>query len=248
MVQVRFTTELGTEVLVPIEGTTPSALRQAVLDAQREFGGIGWRSCPVPLRGFRFPLASEPDFDWRLLSARRGTGTIDGEVRDGVWYCGQFYTRRALDPNPRMKLERAIKYSRGANGTDPEEIVEGEDGSFRYVTLAIFRGEGRRREEYAIPRATRAEGGRVDRASESRPAEDLPPLPSPDDHEALLRYIREVRPRVSHDATIVIADRRHSLKPYARDHWKEIKEDLPIARQVVNAVATAAGVLKDQAG
>jgi hypothetical protein len=170
MVEVRFTTELGAEVLVPIEGTTPSALRQAVLDAQRTFGGIGWRSCPVPPRGFRFPLANEPDFDWRLIGARRGTGTIDGKERDGVWYCGQFYTRRALDPNPRMKLERAIKFSRGAKGTDPAEIVEGEDGSFRYVTLAVFRGEGRRREEYAIPRAVRIEDSRVGRTSDSPPA------------------------------------------------------------------------------
>lgn len=239
MVEVRFTTELGAEVLVPVEGTTPSALRQAVLDAQRTFGGIGWRSCPVPPRGFRFPLANEPDFDWRLLGARRGTGTIDGEERDGVWYCGQFYTRRALDPNPRMKLERAIKYSRGAKGTDPEENVEGEDGSFRYVTLAVFRGEVRRREEYAIPRAACAEGGRVGRTSEPRPAEDLPPLPSPDDHEALLRYIREVGPRVSDDATILIADRRHILKQFVRDHWSEVKERLPIARQVVDGVAAA---------
>lgn len=247
MVEIRFTTELGAEVLVPVEGTTPSALRKAVLDAQREFGRIGWRSCPVPPRGFRFPLANEPDFDWRLLGARRGTGTIDGEERDGVWYCGQFYTRRALDPNPRMKLERAIKYSRGAKGTDPDEIVEGEEGSFRYVTLAVFRGEGRRREEYAIPRAGYTEDTSADRTSDSSPAEGPPALPAPDDHEALLRYIREVGPRVSEDATIIVADRRHRLKPYARDNWSEIREHLPIARQVADAVAAAVAMRREQA-
>jgi hypothetical protein len=152
MAEVRFLTDLGAEVFVPVEGDTPQQLRQAVLKAQRALGGIGWRCCPVPPGGFRFPLASEPDFDWRLLGGRRGTATVDGEERDGVWYAGQFYTRRALDPNPRMKLDRAIKYSRGAKGTDPANIVEGEEGSsFRYVTLAVFRGEGKRREEYAAP-------------------------------------------------------------------------------------------------
>ncbi|MGQ0814814.1 MAG: single-stranded DNA-binding protein [Gemmatimonadota bacterium] len=46
-----------------------------------------------------------------------------------------------------------MKYSRGAKHTDPPEIVEEGDGSFRYVTLAVFRGDGRRREEYAMPSA-----------------------------------------------------------------------------------------------
>ncbi len=152
MASLRFLTELSAEVLVPLEGNTPQELRSAVLQAQRAFGQLGWRCCPLPPGGFLFPLANEPDFDWRLLGARRGICTIDSEERDGVWYAGHFYTRRALD-NPRMKLGRAIKYSRGARSTDPPERVEGEEGSaFRYVTLAVFRGEGRRREEYAVPR------------------------------------------------------------------------------------------------
>ncbi len=70
-----------------------------------------------------------------------------------MWYAGHFYTRRVLEPNPRMKLAAAVKYSRGAKNTDPPEIVEKGDGSFRYVTLAAFRGEGRRWEEYAMPTA-----------------------------------------------------------------------------------------------
>ena len=57
-------------------------------------------------------------------------------------------------PGRWMKLAAAVKYSRGARNTDPPEIVEEGDGSFRYVTLAAFRGEGRRREEYVLPAAT----------------------------------------------------------------------------------------------
>jgi hypothetical protein len=152
MAKIRFFTELGAEVLVSVEGTTPETLRQGVLKAQRALGPLGWRCCAPPPGGFQLPLANEPDFDWRLLGGRRGVCTVDNQERDGVWYAGQFYTRRALDPNPRMKLGRAIKYSRGARSTDPPEMVEGEEGSaFRYVTLAVFRGEGRRREEYATP-------------------------------------------------------------------------------------------------
>jgi hypothetical protein len=44
-----------------------------------------------------------------------------------------------------------VKYSRGARTTDPAEVVEDGGGDFRYVTLALFRGDGRRREEYAVP-------------------------------------------------------------------------------------------------
>lgn len=31
------------------------------------------------------------------------------------------------------------------------EIVEDRGGEFRYVTLAVFRDDGKRREEYALP-------------------------------------------------------------------------------------------------
>ena len=154
MVMIRFVNELGAEVLIPVKGDSANQVRQAVLRTLREYGGMGWRSGEVPRGGFRFPLANEADFDWRLIGGRRGTCTVDGEERQGVWYAGHFYTRRDLEPNPRMKLAAAVKYSRGAKNTDPPEIVEEGDGSFRYVTLAVFRGEGRRREEYAVPPAT----------------------------------------------------------------------------------------------
>lgn len=151
MAEIRFRTELGAEVLVPLKGESAREIRRDVLRAMRDFGRYGWRAAQVPPGGLRFPLASEPDFDWTLLGARRGTCTVDHEEREGVWYDGQFYTRRELEANPRMKLARAVKYSRGAKNTDPAEVVEEGDGSFRYVTLAVFRGEARRRDEYAAP-------------------------------------------------------------------------------------------------
>ena len=158
MATVRFLNDLGAEVLVPVKGDTPDQVRRAVLSLLREYGRMGWRSGDVPRGGFRFPLANEPDFDWRLIGGRRCTMKVDGEDREGVWYAGHFYTRRELEPNRRMKLAAAVKYSRGAKNTDPRESVEEGEGSFSYVTLAVFRGDGRRREEYAVPSAA-ANGG-----------------------------------------------------------------------------------------
>ena len=151
MAEIRFITDLHAEVLVSVDGDNPRALRRAVFQALRVFGQMGWRSGNVPRGGFRFPLANEQDFDWRLIGARRGACTIDGEKREGVWHGGQFYTRRELPEHERKGLERAVKYSRGARSTDQAEIVEDGGGDFRYVTLALFRGDGRRREEYALP-------------------------------------------------------------------------------------------------
>lgn len=157
MATVRFINELGAEVFVPVSGETARETRQAVLGTLREYGRMGWRSGDVPPGGFRFPLANEPDFDWRLLGGRRGTGIVNGEEREGVWYAGHFYSRRELEPHSKKKLPAAVKYSRGAKNGDAPEVVEDGDGSFQYVTLAVFRGEGRRREEYAMPQA--AENG-----------------------------------------------------------------------------------------
>ncbi len=153
MASVRFVNELGAEVLVPVKGENAAQVKQAVLRALREFGRLGWRSGDPPRGGFRFSLANESDFDWRLVGGRRGTITVSGEERQGIWHGGYFYTRRELEANPRMNLGAAVKYSRGAKNTDPADIVEEGEGAFRYVTLAVFRGDGRRREEYAVPAA-----------------------------------------------------------------------------------------------
>ncbi len=161
MASVRFLTDLGADVLVPVKGDNAVQVKQAVLRALREFGRLGWRSGDPPRGGFRFSLANEPDFDWRLVGARRGTVTVNSEERQGVWHAGYFYTRRELEANPRMNLGAAVKYSRGAKNTDPADLVEEGEGAFRYVTLAVFRGEGRRREEYAIPAAARSGDSRT---------------------------------------------------------------------------------------
>src|SRR5215216_1527735 len=124
MAAIRFITDLNAEVFVSVDADSARDLRRAVLQALRAFGQIGWRSGNVPPGGFRFTLANEPDFDWRLIGARRGACTIDGEERQGVWYAGQFYSRRELPEQERKHLDRAVKYSRGARSTDPPEIVE----------------------------------------------------------------------------------------------------------------------------
>lgn len=157
MAGIRFITDLNAEVHVPLHGgENPRAVRRAVFDALRAYGELGWRSGTVPPGGYRFPLANERGFDWRLIGARRGTCTIDGEEREGVWHTGLFYSRRELAEQDRKRLGRAVKYSRGARSTDPPEIVEDGGGEFRYVTLAVFRGDARRREEYAVPPVARA--------------------------------------------------------------------------------------------
>jgi hypothetical protein len=153
MAEIRFVADLGAEVRVPLPGNSAREVRQALFRTLREYGQLGWRAIPIPPGGLRFPLANEPDFDWRLLGARRGRGTVEGEERDGVWYDGQFYSRRQFEANPRRKLGPAVKYSRVAKNGDSPEAVEEADGGFGYVTLAVFRGEGRRREAFAIAHA-----------------------------------------------------------------------------------------------
>lgn len=157
MAAIRFTTDLHAEVYVSVKGETPHALRRAVLDALRACGELGWRSGSVPPGGYRFPLANERNFDWRLIGARRGRCTIGGKERDGVWHAGLFYSRRELREQEHKGLKHAVKYSRGARSTDPAEIVEDGGGEVRYVTLAVFRGAGRRREECATPAAEERE-------------------------------------------------------------------------------------------
>ena len=153
MAEIRFIADLGAEVRVPLAGDTARDVRQALLQALREYGQLGWRAVPIPAGGLRFPLDNEHDFDWRLIGGRRGRGTVEGEEREGVWYDGQFYSRREFEANPRRKLGPAVKYSRVAKNGDAPGVVEEADGGFGYVTLAVFRGEGKRREYLALPRA-----------------------------------------------------------------------------------------------
>jgi hypothetical protein len=240
MAEIRFIADFGVEVIVPVGGATPHVVRQEMLRALRRYGRLGWRAVRVPPRGFRFPLASEPDFDWSLLGGRRGSCVVDGEEREGVWFADRFYTRREFAANPRQKLGPAVKFSRGALATDPPEFVEEGDGGFRYVTLAVFRGDGRAREEFAVPSAVDNETESSHRTAEREASgAGVPPLPPQDDHEALLFFIRFVGPRIEEDATFELDGREERLKQFARDHWSEIRAELPIARAVANAMAAA---------
>jgi hypothetical protein len=141
--------------------------------------------------------------------------------------------------NPRQKLGPAVKYSRGAKVIDPPELVEEGDGGFRYVTLAVFRGDGRPREEFTDPNARAVRGREDTNRSVSAIREEEPPLPPQDDHEALLLFIRFVGPRVPEEATLEVDGRREPLKRFAREQWTRIRAELPLARGVANAMAAA---------
>lgn len=140
--QVHFTTPLGASVSV-------ATTIDKVLECQRFLGARGWTSGSVPVGGHIFPYGNESDFDWTLIGARTFADQ-DGEIC--VEHRGHVYKRRAFDAvdTKKMKMPKAIKYSRGAKPTDPAEIVERGDGDFSYVTLCIFR-HGRRNEAYRRP-------------------------------------------------------------------------------------------------
>lgn len=157
-----------------------------------------------------------------------------------MWFSDRFYTRREFAANPRQKLGPALEYSRSALATDPPEFVEEGDGGFRYVTLAVFRGDGQAREDLPVQTAAddRMESShRTDECEASDAA--VPPLPPQDDHEALLLIIRFVGPRVEGAATFELDGREERLEQFERDRWSEIREELPIARAVANAMAAA---------
>ena len=145
MLHIEFTTDLGARVTVDVE--TPEQL----LDVQRRYGRLGWCSGDVPPGGFQFPLDNEPDFDWALLGGRK----FSSDDGDEAVYCRGFvWKRRELEAveTKKLRLPKAVKYSRGARPTDPEHLREKSDGEIEYVTLAIFRG-GKRQERYAAPQA-----------------------------------------------------------------------------------------------
>lgn len=143
MLNMQFTTDLGAKVTVEFEHPNQA------LDLQRQYGRLGWTSGEIPNGGYTFPLDNEPDFDWSLIGARPWTNP-EGEVM--IIHRGHAYRRRELEAvdNRKMKLPKAVKYSRGAKPTDPAHIREASDGEIQYVTLAIFRG-GKRQERFATP-------------------------------------------------------------------------------------------------
>lgn len=119
-------------------------------DALRALGARGMWSGDLPPGGLRLPLASEVDFDWRLVGGRIYTDR-DGDI--ALWARGYSWKRRDLPANEKKGMPAIVKYSRGARPTDDPIVIEGDEGtSFRYVTFATFSGGGIRNEAYALPR------------------------------------------------------------------------------------------------
>ncbi|WP_442780698.1 single-stranded DNA-binding protein [Deinococcus sp. SL84] len=148
MIHIEFTTDLGAKVTVDVERP------EQVLDIQRHYGRLGWTSGEVPAGGYQFPLDNSDDFDWALIGAREWTSP-EGEVM--IMHRGHAYRRRELEAvdSRKLKLPKAVKYSRGAKLTDPDHIREKGDGEIEYVTLAMFRG-GKRQERFAKPAQTQS--------------------------------------------------------------------------------------------
>jgi|GEM_PF-1767502 len=62
-----------------------------------------------------------------------------------------------------------------------------------------------------------------------------------EEHEALLEFVKAVGPRVGEDATIEVGGSTRSLKQFVRDNWSGMKEQIGLARTVVDAVERATG-------
>ncbi|WP_309571322.1 single-stranded DNA-binding protein [Deinococcus sp.] len=173
MLHIEFLTDLGARVTVDVDSA------DKLLDIQRQYGRLGWTSGEVPTGGYQFPHDNEPDFDWTLLGARKWTSP-DGE--ELVIHKGHAYRRRELEAvdSRKMKLPAAVKFSRGAKSTDPDQLREKSDGEFEYVTLAIFRG-GKRQERYAIPGGRPNAQNQASQAQSSQPqaARPAPARPAP---------------------------------------------------------------------
>lgn len=165
MLHIEFTTDLGARVTVDVDSP------EQLLDVQRRYGRLGWYSGEVPAGGYQFPLDNEPDFDWTLIGGRKFS-TDDGE--EAVYARGSVWKRRELDAvdTRKLRLPKAVKYSRGARPTDPEHLREKSDGEIEYVTLAMFRG-GKRQERYAAPGTAQPQAGAAGTGPRSAPAQRL---------------------------------------------------------------------------
>lgn len=186
---VRFTTDLGAEVHVPVplsEDAQPWKVEDAILDTMRRFGRRGWRAAQTPPGGYHFSLSAHDQFDWSLIGASPGRKRFDGEDvdRDGVWVGGDFYSRRDYaETQPtrgKAGMPAAIRYSRGARPTDPPELREKGDGDFEYVTLVNFRGGGAPRKKLALPSGTRTGAEREDEADIASDVAAPAPAPTSD--------------------------------------------------------------------
>lgn len=126
-ITVRFLGPLGHLAEVK---TTP----EGYWDCLQQMGGLGHTSSASPPKGgWQARLSKEKDFNWNLIGAKAKVS--EGET-EGVWWRGQFYTRREMPTKRGAKA--AIAYTRGANEDDPAEIIK-ESGGIGYVWLMVFR-------------------------------------------------------------------------------------------------------------
>lgn len=263
---VRFTTDLGAEVHVPVSLPTdaqPWKVEEVILDTMRLLGRRGWRAAQIPPGGYCFPLNNHSDFDWALIGGRPGQKKFDNEnaEREGVWVSGEFYSRRDYaETQPKRGkggMPAAIRYSRGARPTDPPELREKGDGDFEYVTIVNFRGGLTRRKKLALrggtpPAAKREDGAEVEEDSgepgDSTPATQaehtsaLEPLEDTPAHlKAVVDFIRESNGKFASDTTLTIEGVEHNLLEYTRTNWDHIKGDFALAVAIALRLEAAAG-------
>lgn len=143
MNQIELQGPLGQKIMVEFTDYPHS------LALMREWGARGFTSGTVPHGGYQLPYCMADSFDWALIGARKWTNPEGEEV---ILHQGKAYKRRELGANEKKNMPAVIKYSRGAKNSDPEHLKEGEDGGFQYVTLAVFRGNGKTIPDYEAPR------------------------------------------------------------------------------------------------
>lgn len=247
---LQMTTDLGARVSAPVtlpENGNAYDREAAILSAMREYGKLGWRPTEVPGGGLVFPLANEADFDWSLIGGKLHEHPSKGA---GVYWGGDFYTRRALDVNEKKNMPEKVKYSRGARAADPDGIVE-VSGEFSYVTLAVFVGNGKRREKFALPTGGPAREKAAEPAAEEVAAQQSadPPeashlvnLPESEENRRLvLSFIRDAGQATPDDRVAVIDGRSVKVKDHVLGQWDEIKDDWPKLLNAAEAMEKASG-------
>lgn len=136
--QVRFRSPTGHVVSVECD-------ESQFLEVLARFGARRFIPESLPPGGLSFPYANHEGFNWALIGAKAGTVERAGQQTEGVWWGGNFYTKREFEEESSRKTGKrpqAVKYSRGAKSTDPVEVREKSDGEIEYVTLISFRGSG----------------------------------------------------------------------------------------------------------
>lgn len=171
MIELHLTGPLGQQISVQCDGYEDS------LAKQREWGSKGFASGSIPAGGYQLPYCMADTFDVSLIGGRRWT-TPEGE--EVILHGGRSYKRREMAANEKKNMPAVIKYSRGAKGSDPEHLKEGEDGGFQYVTLISFRGNGKAIADYetpsGAPAARPAPPAPAQAQAEALPEKDAPPI------------------------------------------------------------------------